>query len=100
MLAKQLDSQLQCLVGELLPRRVVPELPEEPARFTRIVAAVGCFEVIAFAYEDIKRSGVHQDKSKRTALPNQIGEADACLTRFKITIISRGFVSAKEGIFA
>jgi len=62
-------------VRELLPQVAVPELPEDPAYYTRTLMAGGYFEALNFATEDLKRAGFYQDNAKRASLQKQVGGA-------------------------
>jgi len=79
------------LVRALLPQVAVPELPEEPAWYTRVLAAAGYFEAVAFAAEDLKRAGFYQDNAKRASLQKQVGGVDAYLASLDMTITFRPF---------
>jgi len=79
------------LVRKLLPQVAVPELPEEPAYYTRTLAAAGYFEATAFASEDLKRAGFYQDNAKRAGLQKQVGGVDAYLSSLDMTITFQPF---------
>ena len=75
----------------LLPQVAVPELPEEPAFYTRTLAAAGYFESVAFAGEDLKRAGFYQDNAKRATLQKQVEGVDAYLASLDMTITFEPF---------
>jgi len=79
------------LVRKLLPQVAVPELPEEPAYYARILAAGGYFEAVAFAGEDLDRAGFYQDNAKRADLQKQAGGVDAYLASLDMTITFQPF---------
>src|SRR5580693_6873437 len=79
------------LVRRLLPQVAVPELPEEPAYYTRTLAAAGYFEAAAFAREDLERAGFYQDNAKRACLQKQVGGVDAYLASLDMTITFQPF---------
>jgi len=79
------------LVRQLLPQVAVPELPEEPAYYTRTLAAAGYFEAVAFANEDLKRAGFYQDNAKRAKLQKQVGGVEAYLASLDMTITFQPF---------
>lgn len=79
------------LVRNLLPQVAVPELPEEPAFYTRTLAAAGYFESVAFAGEDLKRAGFYQDNAKRATLQKQVEGVDAYLASLDMTITFEPF---------
>jgi len=79
------------LVRRLLPEVAVPELPEEPSYYARILAAGGYFEAVAFASEDLKRAGFYLDNAKRANLQKQVGGLDAYLASLDMTITFQPF---------
>jgi FkbH-like protein len=79
------------LVRKLLPQVRVPELPEDPAYYTRTLTAAGYFEAVAFAGEDLKRAGFYQDNAKRASLQKQVGGVDAYLASLDMTITLQPF---------
>jgi FkbH-like protein len=79
------------LVRQLLPQVGVPELPEDPAYYTRTLMAGGYFEAVAFATEDLKRAGFYQDNAKRANLQKQVGGLDAYLASLDMTITFQPF---------
>jgi FkbH-like protein len=79
------------LVRKLLPQVAVPELPDEPAYYARTLTAGGYFEAVAFAPEDLERSGYYQDNAKRATLQKQVGGVDAYLASLDMTITFQPF---------
>ena len=79
------------MVRKLLPQVKVPELPEEPAYYTRTLTAAGYFEAVAFAGEDLKRAEFYQDNAKRASLQKQVGGVDAYLASLDMTITFQPF---------
>jgi len=67
------------LVRKLLPQVAVPELPDDPALYSRTLLAGGYFEAINFLDEDRKRAAYYSDNARRVALKNQAGGVDAYL---------------------
>lgn len=53
--------------GEL-PMVAVPELPEDPALYPRMLLAAGYFEALSFGEEDRQRAGFYQSNAERAAL--------------------------------
>jgi FkbH-like protein len=82
------------LVRQLLPQVAVPELPEEPAYYSRTLAAAGYFEAVAFAAEDRNRAGFYQDNARRATLQKQMGGVDAYLASLDMTITFQPFDAA------
>ncbi|MGO9329122.1 MAG: HAD-IIIC family phosphatase [Steroidobacteraceae bacterium] len=79
------------LVRSLLPQVAVPELPQDPAYYARMIAAGGYFEAVTFAGEDLKRAGYYQDNAKRAELQKQIGGVGAYLASLDMTISFQPF---------
>src|SRR6185437_8486207 len=55
----------RALVRRMLPEVAVPELPDDPALHTRVLAAGGYFEAIAFSPEDRARAEMYQSNARR-----------------------------------
>jgi FkbH-like protein len=81
------------LVRSLLPQVAVPELPDDPAYYARVLSAAGYFEAAAFAAEDLKRADFYQDNAKRAELEKQAGGIDAYLASLNMTITFQPFDS-------
>jgi FkbH-like protein len=50
-----------------LPLVAVPEIPDDPAYYPRILAAAGYFEAVTFSQEDRDRAGYYQGNAERAA---------------------------------
>ena len=79
------------LVRRLLPQVAVPELPEDPSLYARILMASGYFETITFSAEDRTRADFYQDNARRIALQKQAGDVDAYLASLQMVISFRPF---------
>ena len=79
------------LVRKLLPQVAVPELPEDPSEYARILAAGGYFEAVTMAAEDLKRASFYRDNAKRASLQRQSGGVDAYLASLDMTITFQPF---------
>ena len=79
------------LIRSMLPQVAVPELPEDPALYARILAAGGYFEAVTFAGEDLKRAGFYQDNARRANLQQQVGGLDDYLAALDMTITLQPF---------
>lgn len=55
-------------VRQTLPQVAVPELPDDPSFFTRILLNAGYFEAVAFSEDDRKRAMQYQDNQARATL--------------------------------
>ena len=69
-----------------LPEVAVPELPKDPALFSRTLIAAGYFEAITFSEEDRKRAVFYQDNAKRAQILNQSSDMDAYLKSLDMEI--------------
>lgn len=64
----------RALVRQSLPEVAVPELPDDPALYARVLAAAGYFEAISFSEEDRQRAGYYQDNARRLTLLDGAGD--------------------------
>lgn len=62
-----------------LPLVGVPELPEEPALYPRMLMAAGYFEAVAFTQDDRDRAGMYQANAARAAAVSASGDLDSYL---------------------
>jgi FkbH-like protein len=79
------------LVRKLLPEVAIPELPEDPALYSRMLAAAGYFESVILSDEDLKRASFYQDNARRVALQQQFGDVDAYLESLNMEITFQPF---------
>jgi FkbH-like protein len=79
------------LVRKLLPEVAIPELPEDPSEYARILSAGGYFEAVTIAAEDLKRASFYQDNTKRARLKGRAGGVDAYLASLAMTIAFQPF---------
>lgn len=79
------------LVREVLPMVAVPELPEDPAFFPRIIMASGYFEAITFSRDDTLRAGQYQDNAKRALAAAEYRDLDAYLHSLEMKIFFSPF---------
>ena len=85
------------LVRKLLPQVAVPELPDDPALFTRTLAAAGYFESAFFSAEDARRADFYQDNARRVALERQAGDVEAYLASLSMEITFQPFDATGRG---
>lgn len=76
-----------------LPEIAVPELPDDPALYARVLAAAGYFEAITFSDEDRKRAAFYQDNAKRVEILSQSSDMDAYLKALEMEITLTSFDS-------
>jgi FkbH-like protein len=68
-----------------LPLVAVPELPEDPALYPRMVAAAGYFEAVGFSQEDRERAAYYQANAKRAVALQASGDMDSYLASLEMT---------------
>lgn len=79
------------LVRKNLPEVAVPEMPEDPALYTRTLAAAGYFESVVFSDEDRKRAGYYEGNSRRATLQKQTTDLEGYLASLKMEIVFQPF---------
>ena len=79
------------LVRTMLPEVAVPEMPVDPALFTRTLSAAGYFEIVQFSTEDRERAKYYEGNSKRAALQQQVGDLDKYLASLNMEIVFQPF---------
>ncbi|MCC6472074.1 MAG: HAD family hydrolase [Alphaproteobacteria bacterium] len=78
-------------VRRALPEVAVPELPDDPALYARVLLASGYFESVAFSVEDIARASYYQANATRAGLLETSGDLDAFLVSLDMTISFSAF---------
>jgi FkbH-like protein len=73
-------------VRQALPEVAIPELPSDPALYSRTLLASGYFESIAFSREDRQRADDYQNNAARRALLSDASNLDAFLASLKMVI--------------
>jgi FkbH-like protein len=79
------------IVRQMLPQVAVPELPEDPAWYARLLAAAGYFEATTYSTEDRSRAEMYQSNARRVALQKQAGDLDAYLASLQMEIVFAPF---------
>ena len=79
------------LVRKALPQVAVPELPDDPALYARVVSAAGYFEALGFSDEDRQRADFYRDNARRLKLQEQATDIDAYLASLEMVITFRPF---------
>ncbi len=74
-------------VRMLLPSVAVPEVPNDPAVFPRVISMAGYFESISFTDEDIKRSDMYQANMKRNVDFNSSKDLSKFLCKLNMKLI-------------
>jgi FkbH-like protein len=76
----------RALIRAALPEVAVPELPDEPSLYARILAAAGYFESVSFGDEDRNRAGSYEANAQRIAVRNQVADLDTYLSSLQMKI--------------
>jgi FkbH-like protein len=79
------------LVRQMLPQVAVPEMPANPAYYTRTLSAAGYFEAAAFSAEDMNRASYYEGNARRAALQQNTGDLDAYLASLRMEITFQPF---------
>ncbi|MEP7295464.1 MAG: HAD-IIIC family phosphatase [Burkholderiales bacterium] len=79
------------LVRRMLPQVAVPELPDNPALYSRTLLAAGYFEAIAFSGEDRQRAEFYQGNARRVTLQKHAGDIDAYLVSLNMQMTLQPF---------
>jgi len=74
------------LVRETLPDVAVPEMPEDPALYARVLSAAGYFEANSFSEEDLKRAAYYAGNARRATLERQVGDLAGYLASLEMEI--------------
>jgi FkbH-like protein len=67
-----------------LPMVAVPELPDDPALYPRVLAAAGYFEAVGFSKEDRERAGYYQANAQRAASLEASDDMDGYLASLEM----------------
>jgi FkbH-like protein len=79
------------LIRQMLPEVAVPELPDDPAGYSRTLAAAGYFEAVAFSEDDLRRADFYQDNARRVSLQKQAGDLESYLASLAMEITFQPF---------
>ena len=79
------------IVRQMLPQVAVPELPEDPAWYARLLAAAGYFEATAYSAEDRGRAEMYQTNARRVVAQKQAGNLDDYLASLQMEIVFAPF---------
>ncbi len=74
-------------VRQALPLVAVPELPEDPAFYPRMLAAAGYFEAVAISKEDRERAGYYQANAQRAAALASTGDLNSYLASLEMDCV-------------
>ena len=80
-------------VRQALPEVAVPELPEDPAFYSRALLAAGYFEAVGFTAEDRSRAEQYQANAKRAAVLGEATDLDGYLRSLEMKAVFAAFDS-------
>ncbi|MDB5422834.1 MAG: hypothetical protein JWQ29_250 [Phenylobacterium sp.] len=72
-----------------LPLVAVPELPDDPALYPRMLMSAGYFEAVAFTQDDRERAGMYQANAARAAAVSASGDLGSYLASLEMTCTIR-----------
>jgi len=72
-----------------LPVVAVPELPDEPSLYPRLLMAAGYFEAVAFTQDDRDRAAMYQANAARAAAVHATGDLDSYLASLEMVCTIR-----------
>ena len=81
----------RAIVRQFLPQVAVPELPEDPAQYARVLSAAGYFEATVFSAEDRKRASYYEANAKRAILGQSVTNMEQYLSALEMEIDLRPF---------
>ena len=74
-----------------LPQVAVPELPDDPALYPRVISAAGYFEAISFSEEDRRRADYYRANNERVEAVKAFGDMNSYLASLGMVISIRPF---------
>jgi FkbH-like protein len=74
------------LVRKTLPQVAVPEMPSDPALYTRTLSAAGYFEAISFSSEDSSRASYYEGNARRASLQKQVSDLESYFVSLEMEI--------------
>jgi FkbH-like protein len=78
-------------VREALPMVAVPELPDDPAEYVRVLADAGYFEAVSFTQEDRERAELYAKDAERGAALSESKSMDEFLSGLGMSVIHGPF---------
>ena len=84
------------LVRQKLPAVAVPEMPVDPAFYTRILAAGGYFEATSFSVEDRMRAEFYEKNAQRLDLEKGSGDINSYLQSLSMKAVVAPFDSTSR----
>ncbi len=87
-------------VRTALPMVAVPELPADPAQFSRILSWAGYFEAVTFSADDRRRAEQYRANAERAQLKETVRDLGDYLASLEMTLSVAPFDSAGRGRIA
>jgi FkbH-like protein len=81
----------RALVRDALPEVAVPELPADPAYYSRMIESAGYFEAIAFTDVDRRRADQYVDNARRTELRSKARDLGEYLRALEMVLRVKPF---------
>ena len=75
-------------IRQSLPMVAVPELPDDPAHYTRCLAEAGYFEAVAFTADDLKRGEQYASNASRQAALASSESIDDFLMSLQMSVVA------------
>ncbi len=85
------------LVRRELPMVAVPEMPEDPAEFVRVLAGAGYFEGVNVTEEDRERAELYAANARRAAVSEQATDLESYLAGLRMELVWGPFDAAGRG---
>ena len=79
------------LVRESLPEVIVPELPEDPADYVRVLSELNLFEVTSFSEEDRRRADLYRANAEREQLQTSFSDISEYLRSLEMRVTMKRF---------
>jgi FkbH-like protein len=83
------------LVREMLPDVIVPELPEDPADYVRVICELNLFETASFSAEDTARAELYQREAERREAAGAYSDITEFLKSLEMKIAVERFSAAQ-----
>jgi FkbH-like protein len=78
-------------IREALPMVAVPEMPQDPAHYVRVLAEAGYFDAAYLTAEDLGRAGQYAANAERDALREQYDSLEDFLRGLEMSVIYGAF---------
>ncbi len=78
-------------IREALPMVAVPEMPDDPADYVRVLADAGYFEAVTFTAEDLQRADQYAANAEREALRDGAGTMEDFLRGLEMSVVHGAF---------